>query len=118
MSHATTAVAAVKLKTVGDSAILAGLLADKNGVAHNVSPLLDVDIIEAASALTAAGVPVELFGKITGFGGRRCRGCHAEDTILNKFAAGALSIYGVMGVLYGTDSPSHHAGRVITAVAA
>lgn len=88
------------------------LLADKVGTAHVASPVDDATIVAAARQLTEAGVPVAKFSTITGFGARRVAGCKPEDTVLVKLATGALSIHGVMAVLYGTDSPEHHAGRV------
>jgi hypothetical protein len=72
--------------------------------------------------LLAAGVTHAQMATITGAGLRRgdvldmltghgSGGCKPEDTILNKYATGALSIYGVMAVLYGTDSRQHHQGH-------
>lgn len=47
-----------------------------------------------------------------GHGGGKYR-CDREDTILNKFAAQALSAIGVMGCCYGTDSQPHHRGHAL-----
>jgi hypothetical protein len=65
----------------------------------------------AKSTLLGLGVTEEQMNQVTGFGLRRLGFCKPEDTILNKFACGALSAYGVMGTIFGTDSPQHHRGN-------
>lgn len=73
----------------------------------------DLAMVEAANELRALGVTDEQMGQVTGFGLRRLEGCAPEDTILRKYATGALSAHGVMKVLYGTDSPQHNAGTAL-----
>lgn len=65
--------------------------------------------------LAALGLTDEQMATRTGMGSRQIarwmgKTVNAEDTVLAKFAVGALSEAGVMAVLYGTDSPQHHAG--------
>lgn len=68
--------------------------------------------IEAAqSELLALGVTIEQISQVTGFGHRYGYDCKPEDTILNKYRAGALSVIGVMGTIFGTDTPQHHRGH-------
>lgn len=66
---------------------------------------------QAEQDLHRLGVSVEQMQKMTGFGRRNIPGCKNTDTILNKYRAGALSAVGVMGDLYGLDSPQHRAGH-------
>ena len=72
----------------------------------------------SGSAMVVARAELEQIGVtkaqqeiVTGFGGRRLEGCQPDDTIVRKYAAGGLTAAGVMAVLYGNDSPEHHAGR-------
>lgn len=65
---------------------------------------------EAASALAERGLSVEQMATVTGSGRRNIDGCENSDTVLNKFRAGALSVTGVMGAVFGVDSPEHHRG--------
>lgn len=50
-------------------------------------------IDRARAELAAAGV--DNVDEVTGFGLRRLPGCKAEDTIMNKYRAGALTIEGI-----------------------
>lgn len=69
-------------------------------------------INEARRELAELGLADEqTFRTMTGMGLRRIPGCAATDSVLNKYRAGALSAHGVMGVLFGSDSPQHHAGH-------
>jgi hypothetical protein len=70
-------------------------------------------IEQAIKELRAIGVTTAQMGTLTGFGLRHVPGCQPVDWILNKYAAGALTRYGVMAVLYGVDSPEHHAGSTL-----
>jgi hypothetical protein len=68
--------------------------------------------VEAATAeLLALGVTIEQISEVTGFGHRHGYDCKPEDTRLNKYRAGALSARGVMGDIFGTDTPQHHRGH-------
>lgn len=72
------------------------------------------EVIEVATArrvLLAAGLTLEQLNKLTGFGRRHDVNCAPTDTVINKFAAGALSIYGVMGDVFGSDTVQHHRGH-------
>jgi hypothetical protein len=60
--------------------------------------------------LADLGVSDAQMARVTGMGGRGNDNCLPDDTIVNKYRAGALTVYGVMSVLYGLDSPQHHAG--------
>ncbi len=53
----------------------------------------------AADRLTAAGITDSEMQTVTGFGLRRLADCKADDTILNKYTAGALTLEGVLVVL-------------------
>ena len=64
----------------------------------------------ARAVLLAHGVTDDQMNQVTGCGSRRNPLCLKDDTVLNKYAAGALSMVGVMGVVFGTDSREHHAG--------
>lgn len=66
-----------------------------------------------SSSLPDIGLTAEQWATRTGFGLRHVAGCEPVDTLAAKFLAGALTVRGVMSVLYGLDSPEHHAGRVI-----
>jgi hypothetical protein len=66
---------------------------------------------EAVKILRSLGITDEQMVKITGFGHRRGYACFPDDSIVAKFAAGALSAIGVCGVIFGTDSPQHHNGH-------
>lgn len=71
----------------------------------------DVDDLKARSELLALGLTPEQFRTQTGAGLRNVYGCFNTDTVLAKYAAGALSAYGVMGAVFGSDSPQHHRGH-------
>lgn len=80
---------------------------DANATCH-----ISNDAIELAKAkLLALGITEDQMNQVTGFGSRRLGFCKPDDTILNKFACGSLSAYGVMGTIFGTDSPQHHRGN-------
>lgn len=68
---------------------------------------------QARAELAAIGVTPEQMDQVTGFGLRRLAQCKADDSILEKYRAHALTASGVMMVLYGLDSPEHHAGRTL-----
>jgi hypothetical protein len=68
---------------------------------------------EALRLLLAAGLTEAQLSKITGFGLRNRDGCENVDTVLNKYAAGALSLVGVMGCVFGSDTPQHHRGHAL-----
>lgn len=72
-----------------------------------------VPLADARRLLLAAGVPVDELDKSTGFGLRSGVGCAAVDSRVRKFAAGALSIHGVMGDVFGLDSVQHHRGHAL-----
>jgi hypothetical protein len=65
----------------------------------------------ARETLRSLAVTDEQMQQVTGFGLRRLGLCKPEDTVLHKFAAGALSAVGVMGAIFGSDSPQHHRGH-------
>lgn len=67
----------------------------------------------AREELAALGITDEQMDTVTGFGLRRIDRCLADDTIVNKYAAGALTRHGVMMVLFGSNSPQHLAGRAL-----
>ena len=66
----------------------------------------------ATTALAAAGITAEQMTTVTGFGLRNIAGCANVATLAEKFAAGALTITGVMSVLYGIDSVQARTGKV------
>jgi len=66
---------------------------------------------QAMKALLLHGLTPYQINQVIGFGLRNLPGCQNEDTILNKYQAGSLSMFGVMGVLFGGDSPQHHTGN-------
>jgi hypothetical protein len=68
-------------------------------------------MVEARRLLLAAGLSPDQLDKVTGFGLRNRDGCENVDTVLNKYAAGALSLVGVMGDVFGSDTPQHHRGH-------
>jgi hypothetical protein len=68
-------------------------------------------LVDARALLFAAGLSVEQTETVTGFGRRHVEGCENDDTVTRKLAAGALSVYGVMGVVFGSDSVQHHRGH-------
>lgn len=57
------------------------------------------------------GLTEEQWSQTTGFGRRNIDGCDNVDTLANKYRAGALSEAGVMGQVFGTDTPQHHLGH-------
>jgi hypothetical protein len=63
--------------------------------------------------LAALGVTDEQMDTVTGFGLRRNGRCLPDDTIVNKYAAEALSRHGVMMVLFGSNSPQHCNGSAL-----
>lgn len=67
----------------------------------------------ARAELAELGVTDAQMARVTGMGGRGNDNCHPDDSILNKYRAGALTCYGVMSVLYGPDSRQHHAGTAV-----
>lgn len=83
--------------------------------AGRVGSLEDDVFAEPRSRLLELGLTDEQMNTRTGMGSRQIarwmgRDVQAEDTVLAKYAVGALSETGVMAVLYGVDSPQHHAG--------
>lgn len=64
----------------------------------------------ARADLIAHGVTEDQWSQVTGFGSRRLGFCRPDDTILNKYACGALSMMGVMGAVFGSNSPQHKRG--------
>lgn len=68
-------------------------------------------LYEAVMQLEAVGLTDKHLGHLTGMGRRHGVDCEQVDTVLNKYAAGALSIHGVMGSVFGTDSVQHHRGH-------
>jgi len=70
-----------------------------------------VGLQAAYNTLRDAGLTHEQCYIVTGMGRRHGVECQEDDFVLRKFAAGALSIYGVMGVVFGPDSPQHHRGH-------
>lgn len=69
------------------------------------------DLHTAAKILTAIGIPYHEQYKVTGMGHRSGFESKADDTRLNKFAAGALSRIGVCGDVFGSDTKEHHQGH-------
>ena len=65
----------------------------------------------ARAQLFDAGLNEDQLSIVTGFGHRSGVACKPDDTILNKYAAGALLIVGVMGSVFGSGSPQHHRGH-------
>ena len=65
----------------------------------------------ARRELLGLGVTVDQLEATTGMGLRSGVHCAPTDTVLRKYAAGALSAHGVMGVLFGSGSWQHHAGH-------
>jgi hypothetical protein len=57
------------------------------------------------------GITAEQWQQTTGKGLRNLPNVRNTDTLENKYLAGALSAAGVCAVLFGTDSPQHHAGH-------
>ena len=53
----------------------------------------------AKRKLTAAGLNQDQWNSVTGLGGRHVEGCMADDTILNKVVAGALTAEGAARIL-------------------
>lgn len=70
-----------------------------------------IDVEVARRVLLAAGLTPEQIETTTGFGRRHEVRCLPVDSRLNKFAAGALSLVGVMGDVFGTDTVQHHRGH-------
>lgn len=68
---------------------------------------------QARAELLAAGLTEGELNIVTGFGQRHISGMKPDDTILNKYRFGALSMIGVMGSVFGSDSPQHHAGNAL-----
>jgi hypothetical protein len=72
-----------------------------------------LELAEARRELAALGLTREQMQQVTGMGHRRYPACGPDDTVEQKYAAGALSAHGVMGVVFGADSPQHHAGTAV-----
>ena len=68
------------------------------------------DVELADMILAWLGMPRESRLKVTGMGHRRGFDCKPDDSVLNKFASGAMSRYGAFGAVYGSDSHQHHMG--------
>ena len=68
-------------------------------------------VVDARRVLLAAGLSVDELEAVTGFGLRSGCRCLPVDSRVNKYAAGALSIHGVMGDVFGSDSVQHHRGH-------
>lgn len=69
-----------------------------------------MNLATARRELAAAGVTNAQMDTYTGFGHRTVVG-DRHAPIVVKYADGALSMTGVMGAVFGTDSPQHHAGH-------
>lgn len=61
----------------------------------------DMTTNTARNELLALGLTDEQIDATTGFGLRRIAGCLPNDTVLNKYAAGALSAEGVRNLGLG-----------------
>lgn len=70
----------------------------------------------AAANLIRQGVPAHLTLKVTGMGHRTHIG-ERYATVAHKYADGALALMGVMGTVFGSDSPEHHRGHNVPTTA-
>jgi hypothetical protein len=81
------------------------------GIAGPIIEEIPTPALVAERELAEAGITVEQMHTTTGFGIRHGMQSLPNDTILNKYAAGALTLTGVMATLFGVDSPQHHQGH-------